>query len=97
MSNHKESERKNKIVEEKGTKISSFASKSGKLLNKEFYKLYKMSLIPENFVLNNPSLFLKRQNLSRIITMYDLYKKVLDVTGIICEFGLFWGRGFRFI
>jgi hypothetical protein len=24
--------------------------------------------------------------------MHDLYKKILDLQGIICEFGVFWGN-----
>jgi hypothetical protein len=42
--------------------------------------------------LNNLGLFLRRQNLSRILMMNDLYKKILDLQGIICEFGVFFGN-----
>lgn len=37
--------------------------------------------------------FLRRESLSRLIYFYDLYKKILDVPGVICEFGVQWGAG----
>lgn len=34
---------------------------------------------------------MKRQVLSRLIYYYELYKKITDVQGVICEFGVQWG------
>jgi len=34
---------------------------------------------------------LKRQVLSRLIYYYELYRKITDVQGVICEFGVQWG------
>jgi hypothetical protein len=34
---------------------------------------------------------LKRQSLSRILYYNNLYQKILDVPGVICEFGVQWG------
>jgi hypothetical protein len=34
---------------------------------------------------------LRRQSISRILYYDDLYKKILDVPGVICEFGVQWG------
>lgn len=34
---------------------------------------------------------LKRQSLSRILYYSDLYQKILDIPGVICEFGVQWG------
>ena len=34
---------------------------------------------------------LKRQVFSRFIHYYELYKKITDVQGVICEFGVQWG------
>jgi hypothetical protein len=52
----------------------------------------KHSPIPDSQLLNNLGLFMNRQLLSRIIAMHDIYKKILDIHGIICEFGVFWGQ-----
>jgi hypothetical protein len=37
------------------------------------------------------TVFLKRQSLSRLIYYYELYQKLVDVPGVICEFGIQWG------
>lgn len=34
---------------------------------------------------------LKRMALSRIIYYYELYQKIIEVPGVICEFGVQWG------
>jgi hypothetical protein len=33
----------------------------------------------------------KRMTLSRIVYYYELYKKIVDIPGLICEFGVHWG------
>jgi Macrocin-O-methyltransferase (TylF) len=37
------------------------------------------------------TVFLRRQSLSRLIYYYELYQKIIDVPGVICEFGVQWG------
>ncbi len=37
------------------------------------------------------SVFIKRQVLSRLLYQDFLYKRILDVPGVICEFGVHWG------
>jgi hypothetical protein len=34
---------------------------------------------------------LKRQSLSRLIYYIELYKKIIEIPGVICEFGVQWG------
>jgi hypothetical protein len=78
----------NKVVDNVLTKISE------KELNDRlsFVELFKRIPIPDSQILNNLGLFINRQSLSRIIAMHDLYKKIIDIHGIICEFGVFWGQ-----
>ena len=35
--------------------------------------------------------FMRRQTLSRLIYYYELYQKIVEVPGVICEFGVQWG------
>lgn len=35
--------------------------------------------------------FMKRQVLSRVLYLDQLYKKIIDVPGVMCEFGVHWG------
>ena len=57
-----------------------------------FYDLYKQSAIIQEETLNNLGLFINRKNLSRIIFMHNMYQKILDVNGIVMEFGVRWGQ-----
>ena len=43
-------------------------------------------------VLQNLGLFTSRQSLSRILFMNELYQKIINVHGIIIEFGVRWGQ-----
>lgn len=36
---------------------------------------------------------LKRQSLSRILYYNHLYQQIVDIPGVICEFGVHWGSG----
>jgi hypothetical protein len=57
-----------------------------------FLRLYEQSPIPEEHRLNNLALFIRRQVLSRILFFNDLYQKILNVHGIVMEFGVLWGQ-----
>lgn len=54
--------------------------------------MMKNSPIPNEELLLNTGLFLTPQSLSRILYMDHLYKQILDVQGIIMEFGCRWGQ-----
>jgi hypothetical protein len=54
--------------------------------------LLENSPIPPLEKINNLNLFAKRQSLSRVMFMYELYKKIVPVHGIIAEFGVRWGQ-----
>lgn len=57
-----------------------------------FLALYEHCPIPPNERLQNLGLFLNRQTLSRFLFMNRLYKKILDIHGVIIEFGVRWGQ-----
>jgi hypothetical protein len=61
-------------------------------LRENFAKLFRACPIPENEFLTNLGLFLNRQTLSRILFMHELYKRIIDVHGIVVEFGVRWGQ-----
>jgi hypothetical protein len=48
--------------------------------------------IPDADILNNLGLFLNSKNLSRILCMDHLYQQVVDVMGVVVEFGTRWGQ-----
>lgn len=73
-------------IKTKANVTSKEVSNRGKL-----FELFKNCPIPEKELLMNLPLFLSRQNLSHIMFMNELYKKIIGVHGIIIEFGVRWG------
>jgi len=61
-------------------------------LRKDFFRQFKDCPIPDHELLENLGLFLNRQTLSRILFFHDLYRKIIDVNGVIMEFGVRWGQ-----
>ena len=55
-------------------------------------QLLQSSPIPSSEILANLSLYLTRSALSQILFMNELYSKILNVHGLIMEFGNRWGR-----
>ena len=58
----------------------------------EFLDFLKNSKIPDDELLSNLGLYLNRQTLSRLIFIVDLYKKIVNVHGVVMEFGVRWGQ-----
>lgn len=72
--------------------IKTIASKE-EIANREgLTSLYKNSPIPDNEKVTNSALFLKRQELSKILFLNHIYQKMVDTHGIIIEFGVRWGQ-----
>ncbi len=59
----------------------------GKILN----ELLDSNPIPYDERLGNLSLFLNRQLLSRVLFLDKMYRQILDVQGVVMEFGVRWG------
>ncbi|MDQ0492664.1 crotonobetainyl-CoA--carnitine CoA-transferase [Paenibacillus brasilensis] len=68
---------------------SSCEEKKGK---QKFVEIMKNSPIPEEEILDNIGIYLRRQTLSRILYINELYKKIINVHGVIMEFGVRWGQ-----
>ena len=75
-------------------KVKAYTKSSKEEIDNQesFYDLYKQSPIIQEETLNNLGLFINRKNLSRIIFMHNMYQKILDVNGIVMEFGVRWGQ-----
>ncbi len=57
-----------------------------------FLSLYQTNPIPDSEKLSNMGLFVKRQELTKIIYLSELYKMITPVHGVIMEFGVRWGQ-----
>ena len=58
----------------------------------KFLELYKNNPVPSAEQLANIGLFQKRQELTKVLFLQELYKEMLPVHGVIMEFGVRWGQ-----
>lgn len=70
----------------------TYESTDESLVREQLIKAFKQCPIPETEILSNLGLFLNSKNLSRILFMDYLYQQIIDVQGIIIEFGVRWGQ-----
>ena len=68
------------------------SSNSEKDAQDRFMELLDSSPIPDNELLANLGLYITSKNLSRILFFYEIYRRILNAHGIICEFGVRWGQ-----
>ncbi len=73
-------------------KTKTIASEQEKEKRENFLKKYNTNPLPKNEILSNVGLFLKRQDLSKILFFNELYKKIIPIHGVIMEFGVRWGQ-----
>lgn len=57
-----------------------------------FLENFKNTPISDSELLQNLGLFMNRQSLSKVLFMNELYQKIINVNGIIMEFGVRWGQ-----
>jgi hypothetical protein len=74
------------------TKAITISSPREQTVRENFVELYKNCPIPPNELMRNFGLFINRQSLSRMIYMSELYRKIIDVHGVVMEFGTRWGH-----
>lgn len=57
-----------------------------------FLEQYAQSPLPDDEQLQNLGLYINRPALSRLLFMHELYQKIVEVHGVIMEFGVRWGQ-----
>jgi hypothetical protein len=55
-------------------------------------RLLRDTPIPDEELLANLGLYLSSKNLSRILFFHDMYRRIVNSHGIVCEFGVRWGQ-----
>jgi hypothetical protein len=76
----------------KEIKVLGGSSKLEMSSRDKFYELYLDSSIPSSERLQNLGLYINRQSLSRLLFMHELYQKVINIHGVVMEFGVRWGQ-----
>ena len=73
-------------------RITTKASSEELSNRKKLSDLYHKNPLPEDELVSHSALFLKRQELSKILFFNEIYQKVLSLHGVIMEFGCRWGQ-----
>jgi hypothetical protein len=73
-------------------KVKTIASTKEQENRSNFYNLYSSNPIPQTEQLANIGLFKKRQELSKQLFLDSIYQKIVNVHGVIMEFGVRWGQ-----
>jgi hypothetical protein len=73
-------------------RFKSYSSDQERAIRQDFVALYSKCPIPQNELMSNLALFTSRQELSHMLFIDEIYQRILDVAGIIVEFGVRWGR-----
>jgi len=72
--------------------IKTYASNHEHQTRSDLTRLLKSSPLPEDQVLSNLGLFLESKNLARILFFDVLFRQIVEVPGIVVEFGCRWGQ-----
>ena len=77
---------------DKNTDIKHFSSTSEVESRDAMLELMQKCPIPKEQILSNMGLFLDSKNLSRLLFLNHLYQQIVDLQGVVMEFGTRWGQ-----
>ncbi len=58
----------------------------------DLVRLLRETPLPAEDLHHNLGLYQTRQNLSRVLFLHDLYRRIVEVPGVVMEFGVRWGQ-----
>ncbi len=79
-------------MKKKDIGIHTYENQTEKNIKRGLLECLKECPIPDDQFLSNLGLFLNSKNLSRILFMDHIYRQIVEVQGIIIEFGTRWGQ-----
>lgn len=74
------------------TKIKAYGSDHETKIRQKIVELFKDCPIPDDQLMSNLGLFLNSKNLSRILFIDHIFKQIVDIPGVVFEFGTRWGQ-----
>ena len=69
----------------------SYSSKHQVKAKQALVKFLKTSPIPDDDILSNLGLYVRSVMLAKMLYLNELYQRILDIPGIVMEFGVWWG------
>ena len=75
-----------------GYKQESRTSEERLKRREKLYELFRSRPMPDDQLLVNLGLYMRSSALTKILYINELYQKILDIPGVIMEFGTWWGQ-----
>lgn len=72
--------------------VKSYRSQGEEGVQQKVINAFKECPIPDGQIMENLGLFLNSKNFSRILFMHHIYKMIVDVPGVVFDFGTRWGN-----
>ena len=71
--------------------IKHWGSKEENEVRTKLIENFRNCPIPDDQILSNLQLFINSKNMARILFMDHIYRQIIDVMGVVMEFGTRWG------
>ncbi len=71
--------------------VLTFSTDQENIRRNEFAEFLRSSPIPNNQLLSNLQMYINSKTLSRILFFDHVYRQILNVMGVVMEFGTHWG------
>ncbi len=69
-----------------------YESENEQTARRRLLDLFRQCPIPDDEIMSNLGLFLNSKLLSRILFLHHIYTQIVDIPGVIIEFGTRWGQ-----
>ena len=84
-------------TEPDATKLQSRASPEQRGAREKLLELYRSTPIPTDELLVNPGLYMRSSVLAKLLYVNELYQQILDLPGVVMEFGVWWGQNLALV
>ena len=71
---------------------TTFDSEEEIKIRKNAIELFKKTPIPDDELLDNLGLYINSKNMARLLFLNHIYQQIIDMQGIIMDFGTRWGQ-----
>jgi Macrocin-O-methyltransferase (TylF) len=82
---------------EPDTKLQSRASPEQRGAREKLRDLYTSTPIPTDQLLVNLGLYMRSSVLAKLLYVNELYQLILDLPGVVMEFGVWWGQNLALV
>lgn len=72
-------------------KLHTYRSDEELNLDNKIFQLFKDCPIPQDQILSNLGLFMHSRDLARLLFMEHIFKQIVEVPGVVMDFGTRWG------